>query len=131
MAEINCSLAEIIDILSAVNLLPEDVSDIHVDDNIVSFKYNTKLVFPSHVVISVQFLEHKNGVTELELSTSWLVEKIIGKLPFLKNNDLFQLSGSRLFINLEKFLNQRFKGIKLESIEFTDHKFKIVFFTYH
>lgn len=130
MAEINLSLAEIVDIVAANSILPKQITNIVVDENMISFRYHTKLAFPSHIDASVQFLKYENGIAELEFTTSWLVEKIIKSLAVFKN-EFIELRGSRIRIQLKKLLADKLAGISLESIEFINHRFEIKFYTTH
>lgn len=130
MAEIYLSMAEVMDFLAANQYLPANISDIEVDDNMVSFRYNTKLAFPSHIDMSIQFLKYENGVAELEISTSWLVEKVLKKLPVLKQ-DFIELQGSRIYIQLNSLIERKLNGVRLENLEFINHRFEIKFNTIH
>ncbi len=128
MAEIYISLAEIVDILLANKLLTDQLSQIEIDDNMISFRYKTGHAFPAHVDISAQFLKFEKGVAELAINTSWLVEKVLKHSGIFKQ-DFIQLAGSRISVDLDFLIKNKELGIMLEKVEFINHRFQIIFYT--
>ncbi|MCF7793777.1 MAG: hypothetical protein K9N09_08480 [Candidatus Cloacimonetes bacterium] len=128
MAEVIFSMAEAMDFLAANKILPSNISNLEIDDNMVTFRYNTKLAFPSHIDMSIQFLKYENGVAELEIATSWLVEKVLKKIPIMQQ-DFLELQGSRLYIRVNELIEKKISRIRLENLEFINHRFEIKFST--
>ncbi|HPR17813.1 MAG TPA: hypothetical protein PLD62_06170 [Candidatus Cloacimonadota bacterium] len=128
MAELNLTFAEVINLLAANYLLPSQISQIETDENIISFRYQTGIAFPAHIDVSLQFLEYANGIVILNINTSWLIDKILRKIPLFQR-EFFELNGSRISIFLEKYLSRHFRGLCLDKMEFCHHRLEITFFT--
>jgi len=128
MAEINFTFAEIIDILAANGILPDQISNLDVNGKNISFKFKVKNPFATSVDISLQFLEFEKGILSFKIKTSWLVEKGLKHLVIFKNKYV-ELDKSNILIYLDMYINDNLKGLQLNKFIFSNNKLNIELFT--
>jgi len=129
MAQISVSLAELIDLVIANNIMPDQISNIEPQGESLNFEFRTGLFFPKYVQIYVNVLEFEKGILVLELITDWFAEKLMKLLPF-KNNEFLEYDFPRIIINLQTLLNKYIKGLKIDRIEYKNSRFNILTKTY-
>jgi hypothetical protein len=130
MAKISVTFAELVDILVANNIIPEQISNLVVDGNIISFKYKIKTPFLTAVDISLEFVEFENGLLTFKIKTAWLLEKMLSNPNFFKN-EYIEVEKSKIMIYLDMLVKEKLKGLQIDKIYFTDNSLNIEIYTIH
>jgi hypothetical protein len=128
MAEINFTFAEVVDILAANDIIPEQISNLSIDGKIISFKFRLKAPFVSSVDVSLEFLEFERGLLTFKIKTSWLVEKAL-KNPRIFKNKYVELNKSNFIIYLDMYIKEHLRGMQIDKIVFQNNKINVEIYT--
>lgn len=124
MAKIIVSVAEIIDIIVANNLMPEQISEIDIQGDTISFQYKTGKIVPAKIEASVNFEEFDKGLMIFGIQTSWLADKLL-RIMSLPQSNYIQIDYPNVIFYMQRFFNDKLKGVQIEDIKFQKGEFTI------
>ena len=124
MAEIRVTIAEIIDICVANEIIPDAVSNIEILGEQIKFRYKSEKPISTSIDIEIGFKDYSNGMLFLEVRTNWIVDKIL-RFKRLDNLQYLQYEHPILTFFLQRFLLDKSKIIHIENIDLRDGYFKI------
>jgi hypothetical protein len=127
MAEIRISIAEIVDICIANELIPDAVSNIEILGEQIKFRYKNVHPISTNIDLVMNYKDYQNGMMFLELQTNWITDKFLRfkKLPSIK---YLQYEHPTLTFFLQQFLKDKTKIVHIENIHFKNGYFKIKIF---
>ena len=124
MAEIQFTIAEIVDLIVQNKLMPKQISNIHFEGDFLSFNFPTGLLFPKYIPSTIQFLNYDKGLLTLKIKTNWMSDKFLKIIP-LEDNEFIEFKFPRVFVKLQDFLTTRLKGIQIDKIIYDNGMFYI------
>ncbi len=124
MAEIQFTIAEIVDLIVKNKLMPKQISNIHFEGDFLSFNFPTGLLFPKYIPSTIQFLNYDKGLLTLKIKTNWMSDKFLKIIP-LEDNEFIEFKFPRVFVKLQDFLTTRLKGIQNDKIIYDNGMFYI------
>ena len=124
MAKIIVSVAEIIDTIVANNLMPEQISEIDIQGDTISFQYNTGKIVPAKIEASINFEEFDKDLMIFGIQTTWLADKLL-RIMSLPQNDYIQIDYPNIIFYVQRFLNDKLKIVQIEDIKYENGKFTI------
>ena len=124
MAEIRITIAEIVDICIANELIPESISNIEILGELIKLRFKSEHPVPINIDLEIRYKEYHNGLLFLEIQTNWIVDKVLRfkKLPSLQ---YLQYEHPTLTFFLQQFLYDKIKIVHIEDIHFKNGYFKI------
>ncbi len=124
MAEIRVTIAEIVDICVANELIPDAISNIEILGEHIKFQYKSEHPISTNIDIEIGYKDYSNGMLFLEVKTNWIVDKFL-RFKKLKNLSYLQYEHPVLTFFLQQFIKGKSKIIHIENINFRDGYFKI------
>jgi len=124
VAEIRITIAEIIDLCIANEIIPENISNIELQGEHIKFSYSSDKALATKIDIELSFKEYRNGMFFLKVHTNWIIDKF---LRFKKFEDIryIQYEHPVLTFFLQQFVIDALKIVHIESISFKNGYFKI------
>lgn len=125
MAKINISPEEIINVLTANELLGGTKLDVEGREEDISIRIKISLI---SVGVILKLLAYKDDVAEFEIKTNKLVEnELFKKLKGMKlDGKIIWLDPPRIFININTLLRMKVKGIRIENFYYKNGLFNII-----
>ena len=124
MAKIIVSVAEIINTIVANNQMPEQISEIDIQGDSISFQYKTGMLVPAKIEASVNFEEFDKGLMIFGIQTSWLADKLL-RIMSLPQSNYIQIDYPNVIFYMQRFFNDKLKGVQIEDIKFQKGEFTI------
>lgn len=124
MAEIRITIAEIVDICIANELVPDSISNIDILGEHIKFRYKGDKPFSTKIDIEISFKDYNNGMLFLEVRANWIIDKYL-RFKNLEGNKYLQYEHPVLTFFLQQFLMDQVKIVHIENIKFKDGYFKI------
>ncbi|MCK4653364.1 MAG: hypothetical protein KAU01_02845 [Candidatus Cloacimonetes bacterium] len=124
MTKVIVSIAEIIDIMVANNLMPEQISEIDISGDTISFQYNTGKIIPAKIEASIYFEEFDKGLMIFGIQTTWLSDKLL-RIMSLPQNEYIQVDYPSIIFYIQRFFNDKLKIVQIENIKYENGKFTI------
>lgn len=124
MAEIQFTIAEIVDLIVQNKLMPKQISNIHFEGDFLSFNFHTGLFFPKYIPSSIQFLNFDKGLLTLKIITNWMADKFLKIIP-LEDDEFIEFEFPKIFVKLQNFLTARLRGIQIDKIIYDNGVFYI------
>jgi len=129
MATLNFTSAEAMNILAANNMLPESIKDIKPETD------GLQVTVSGGIVIRVRRESFANGILKLNFgSSNWafkiadslgkvdrMLDDALGGFPFIRRE------GKALFIDLNRALQARVRGVQVKNCELRDGAVRIEF----
>ena len=129
MATLNFTSAEAMNILAANNMLPESIKDIKPETD------SLQVTVSGGIVIRVRRESFANGILKLSFgSNNWafkiadslgkvdrMLDDALGGFPFIRRE------GKALFIDLNRALQARVRGVQVKNCELRDGAVRIEF----
>ena len=128
MAEIKITIAELIDILAANNILQNFMSDIHFEGDYITFNFHTGQFFPRYIPVSLLFQNFVSDIITFEISTNWMSDKFFALLP-VKTNKFIKLKFPKLMVNIHNISDSFLNGLHFKDIQYENGMFQMKFQT--
>ncbi len=133
MAQIILTGDEIIRILRANALIPEQVTEVEADGEDVRVRVRTPLPVLKSVRVGVRFAGFKDGHVILQLVTNrfidafdWIVDRMVESFAFDEHGGRWEYP--RLYVDVNRLLQQQVRGMEITDIIFKDNRFHITTF---
>jgi hypothetical protein len=130
MAQIILSGHEIISILQANASIPQQIMDIAAENEEIRFRVRTDWPILKSIRVGMKFAGFDNGCVVLQLATNlltdkfnWLVDRMIEPLRLQEHGGRWEYP--RLYIDINKLVQQQLRGVVIESIVVLDGLFHI------
>lgn len=130
MAQIILSGDELIGILHANELIPEQVTDIKANGQEIRLKVRTSWPVLKSVRVGVKFTGFDDGQAILQLVTNrfidkfdWLVDKMLESLRLADHGGRWEYP--RLYVDVNRFVQQRIRGVSINDMVFENGLFRI------
>ena len=130
MAQIVLSGDELVGILQANGLIPDQVTDIEADGEEIKLKVKTPWPLLKSLRVGVRFEGFNGDHVVLQLVTNrlidtfdWLVDKMLESFPLADYGGRWEYP--RLHIDVNKLLQERIRGVQIDEMEFFDGQFCI------
>ena len=131
MAEVVLPADELIALLDANKLIPQQVFDIQAGQADVSFRVKTGWVVPKSVRVRLRLVGFEAGQATVEIGAGrlvetfdWLVEKYLNTL--LAGLPAVRCQYPRLYVDVDRLLGERIKGVRVTDITFADGQLRVV-----
>ncbi|MCK4311942.1 MAG: hypothetical protein KAW88_04330, partial [Candidatus Cloacimonetes bacterium] len=108
----------------ANNLMPEQISEIDIQGDTISFQYKTGKIVPAKIEASVNFEEFDKGLMIFGIQTSWLADKLL-RIMSLPQSNYIQIDYPNVIFYMQRFFNDKLKGVQIEDIKFQKGEFTI------
>ncbi len=130
MGQIVLSGEEMVSILAANTRLPEQVIGIETDGEEIKVHVATPLPLLRSIPVRVRFAGFEQGQVVLQLVSNrvidkldWLVNKMLASLKVEEHGGRWEYP--RLYIDVNRFLQQQVRGILIADVVFRDGRFHI------
>jgi len=130
MAQIVLSGDELVGILQANGLIPDQVTDIEADGEEIKLKVKTPWPLLKSLRVGVRFEGFRDDHVVLQLVTNrlidtfdWLVDKMLDSFPLDEYGGRWEYP--RLHIDVNRLLQERIRGVRIDDMEFFDGQFRI------
>lgn len=130
MAKIVLSADELLDILHANELIPDQVTEIETDGQEIKLKVKTPWPVLKSVRVGVRFAGYADGHVAFQLVTNrlidtfdWLVEKMVESLRLGDHGGRWEYP--RLYVDVNRIVRGWIRGIDIEDMAFIDGHFHI------
>jgi hypothetical protein len=130
MAQVVLAGDELVNILHANELIPNQVTGIEVNGEEIKVKVRTDWPVLKSVRVGVKFAGFSDGQVVLQLVTNrlidkfdWLVDRIIESLPVEDHAGRWEYP--RLYVNVNRLMENRLRGVQIEGMAFRDGHFHI------
>ena len=130
MAQIVLSGDELIGILRANGLVPDQVTDIEVDGEEIKLKVKTPWPVIKSLRVSVRFAAFDDHHMVLQLATNrlidtfeWLVDKMLESFPLADYGSRWEYP--KLYVNVNRLIRERLQGVQVEDMAFAEGQFQI------
>ena len=130
MAQVVLSTTELINILSANALIPDQITDVETNGEEIKAKVRTEWPVLKSVRVAIRFAGFDDGHVILQLVTNrfldrfdWLIDKML---------ESFRLEGRggrweypRLYLDVNRLIAQQLRGVEITDVAFRDGAFHI------
>lgn len=130
MAQIVLSGDELVGILQANGLIPDQVTDIEADGEEIKLKIKTPWPLLKSLRVGVRFEGFRDDHVVLQLVTNrlidtfdWLVDKMLDSFPLADYGGRWEYP--RLHVDVNRLLQERIRGVQIDDMEFFDGQFRI------
>lgn len=130
MAQIILSGEELVCILTANGLVPEEVIDVEIVDGEIKVRVRTPWPIFKSVRVGMRFAGFEQGQAVLHLVTNrlmdrfdWLVDKMLAGFPLADHGARWEYP--RLYVDVNRLLQKQVRGVQITSIVFADGQFRI------
>lgn len=117
MARLEFSAYELIELIYANDMMPNQIVAVDVQGNTINAKVSTGLPFPKTIDLATTFTKYINGVLFFRIHTSWVVDKILHVIP-LPAQRYININFPNLEIYLQKIIREKMHKLEIESITF-------------
>jgi hypothetical protein len=130
MAKIVLSADELLDILHANELIPDQVTEIDTEGEEIKLKVKTSWPVLKSVRVSVRFAGFEDGHIAFELVTNrlidtfdWLVEKMVDSLRLSEHGGRWEYPA--LYVDVNRIVRGWIRGVDIDDMTFADGHFCI------
>ncbi|MBN1506725.1 MAG: hypothetical protein JW955_07760 [Sedimentisphaerales bacterium] len=130
MAQIILSGHELISLLQANAQIPPQILDIAAEEGEIRLKVRTDWPILKSIRVGMRFAGFDNGCLVLQLATNrltdkfnWLVDRMIEPLQLEEHGGRWEYP--RLYIDVNRMIRRRVRGMTVENIVFRDGAFHI------
>jgi len=131
MAQIVLSGDELVGILQANGLIPQQVTDINADGEEIKLKVKTPWPLLKSLRVGVRFEGYDGDQVVLQLVTNrlidtfdWLVDKMLESFPLADYGGRWEYP--RLYIDVNRLVQERIRGVLIDDITAIDGQFRII-----
>ncbi len=130
MAQIVLSGEELVCILTANGLLPDEIADMTAQDREIKIRVRTPWPVFKSIRVGMRFVGFEQGEAVLQVVTNrlidqfdWLVDKMLATFPLGEHGARWEYP--RLRIDVNTLLQRQVRGIQITSVEFEDGRYCI------
>jgi hypothetical protein len=130
MAQIVLSGNELVRLLRANALIPDQVTDVEMDGVEIRVRVRTPWPVLKSVHVRVRFAGFEGGHIVLQLGTNrvldkfdWLVDKMLVSLQLEDHGGRWEYP--RLYVDVNKLLQRQVRGVKITEVVFREDRFHI------
>lgn len=130
MAQIILSGEEMVCILSANGLVPEEVIDVEIAGEEIKVRVKTPWPIFKSIRVGMRFAGFEGGRVVLQLATNrlidrfdWLVDKMLAGFPLADHGACWEYP--RLFVDVNRLLQQQVRGVQITDVVLEDGQFRI------
>ncbi|MGE5294231.1 MAG: hypothetical protein ACM3VT_05330 [Solirubrobacterales bacterium] len=130
MAQIVLSGDELVCILNANGLVPEEVNDIELAGQEIKLRIKTPWPIFKSIRVGLRFTGFEEGHVVLHLATNrlidqfdWLVDKMLAGFPLANHGARWEYP--RLRVDVNQLLRRHVRGIEVTNIAFEEGQFRI------
>lgn len=130
MAKIVLSSQELVHILGANALIPDQVTGVETNGEEITVRVNTQWPVLKSIRVGIRFAGFDDGSVVLQLVTNrfidtfdWLVDRMLEPLRLEEHGGRWEYP--RLYIDVNKVIQRQLRGIEIESIVFHNGYFHI------
>jgi hypothetical protein len=130
MAQIILSGDELVCILNANGLVPEEVIDIELEGEEIKLRVKTPWPIFKSIRVGLRFTGFEQGQAVLQLVTNrlidrfdWLVDKMLGGFPLANHGARWEYP--RLHVDVNKLLRRQVRGVEITNIAFEEGQFRV------
>jgi len=130
MAQIILSGDELVCILNANGLVPEEVADIELAGEEIKLRVKTSWPIFKSIRVGLRFAGFEEGQAILQLETNrlidqfdWLVDKALAGFPLAEHGARWEYP--RLHVDVNKLIRQQVRGVEITNIAFEQGQFRI------
>ncbi len=131
MAQIILSGDELVCILNANGLVPEEVMDIEIAGREIKVRVRTPWPILKSVRVGMRFAGFEQGQAVLQLMTNrlidkfdWLVDKMLAGFPLADHGARWEYP--RLYVNVNQLVERQVRGVQIVDISLDDGQFHIL-----
>jgi hypothetical protein len=130
MAKISLSGDELVCILTANGLVPDEVIDIETAGDEIRVRVKTPWPIFKSIRVGMRFAGFERGCVVLQMATNrlidrfdWLVDKMLARLPLADHGACWEYP--KLFLDVNKLIGQQVRGVQVTHVAFEDGQFRI------
>jgi hypothetical protein len=130
MAQVVLSGEELVNILRANALIPDQVAGLEADGEEIKVRVRTPWPVLRSVRVGVRFAGFDNGHVIMQLMTNrlidtfdWLVDRMLESLRLQDHGSRWEYP--RLYVNVNSIIRHRMRGVHIEDMAFRDGYFHI------
>lgn len=130
MAKITLSGDELVCLLTANGLVPEEVLDIELVEGEIKVHVRTPWPVLKSIRVGMRFIGFERGQAVLQLVTNrfvdrfaWLVDKMLAAFPLAEHGACWKYP--RLFLDVNRLLQEQVRGTQITDIVFEDGLFHV------
>ncbi len=130
MAQIILSGEELVCILNANGLVPEEVVDLELAGEEIKLRIKTPWPIFKSVRVGLRFTGFEQGQVVLQLATNrlidqfdWLVDKMLAGFPLADHGARWEYP--KLHVDVNKLLRQQVRGVEVTNVVFAEEQFRI------
>lgn len=130
MGQIILSGDELVCILIANGLLPEEVIDIELAQDEIKLRIKTPWPVFKSLRVGLRFVGFEQGQAVLQLVTNrlidqfdWLVDKVLASFPLAEHGARWEYP--RLYVEVNPLLRRQVRGMEITNIAFAEGEFRI------
>ena len=130
MAQIILSGDELVCVLNANGLIPEEVADIELEGEEIKLRVKTPWPIFKSIRVGLRFAGFEQGQAVLQLATNrlidqfdWLVDKMLAGFPLAERGARWEYP--RLHVDVNKLVMEQVRGVEITDIVFADGHFRI------
>lgn len=130
MAQIILSGDELVCILHANGLVPDEVIDMEIADGEIKLKVRTPWPILKSIRVGMRFAGFEQGQALLQVQTNrvidrfdWLVDKMLAGFPLAEHGARWEYP--KLCVDVNKLLQRQVRGVEITDVVFEDGHFRI------
>lgn len=130
MARIILSADELLDILHANELIPDQVTEIETEGQEIKLRVKTSWPLLKSIRVAVRFAGYDDGHIAFELVTNrlidtfdWLVEKMVESLQLSEHGGRWEYP--TLYVDVNRIVRGWIRGVDIDDMTFVDGHFHI------
>ena len=130
MAQINLSGDELVCILTANGLVPDEVMDIEIAGDEIKVRVRTPWPILKSIRVGMRFAGFEQGQAVLQLMTNrlidkfdWLVDKMLVRFPLADHGARWEYP--KLYVDVNRLLEQQVRGVRITGIVLEDGQFHV------
>jgi hypothetical protein len=130
MAHIILSGHEIIQILRINELIPQEITDVRSEEELIKFRVRTPWPVLKSIHVGMRFAGYDDGWVVLQLVTNrlteklnWLVDKMLEPQRLAEHGGRWEYP--RLYLDVNRLVQRQLRGVTVENIIFRDGLFHV------
>jgi hypothetical protein len=130
MAQIIVSGDELVCVLHANGLIPQEVTDIETAGEEIRVRVRTPLPLLTSIRVRLRFAGFERGHAVLQFVTNrfmdrleWLLDKMLARYPLADHGARWEYP--RLYVDVNQLLHRQVRGVQIAGVVFEDGRFHI------
>lgn len=130
MAQVVLSATELVHLLRANALLPDQVTDVQANGREIKAKVKTHWPVPKSVRVSLRFAGFDHGHVILQLLTNRFLDKFSWVVDKMLDSSWLESQGGRweyprLYVDVNRLVEQRLRGVEITDVVFREGRYRI------